>query len=138
MYCSPSHLNMFRIYIHDIYEFEDYGSSTMGIFHHILFLSLSHSFFLRGNVEAQKQGGDPNPEAVDRECDTRFAMLRCGSGAVKQPFVDQPFVVQFCPLQVIISILILYYIIIRRYILFLQKVIQIFFWNNNAEEINRQ
>lgn len=31
-----------------------------------------------------------------------------------------------------------YILIIRRYILFLQKVIQIFFWNNNAEEINRQ
>lgn len=105
--------NIYTIYTNS--TIEGYRSSTMGSFHHILFLSLSHSFFLQGNVEAQKQGGDPNPEAVDRECDTRFAMLRCGSGAVKQPFVDQPFVVQFYLLQVIISILIL---IILRYILF--------------------
>lgn len=34
------------------------------------------------------QGRDPNPEAVDRECDTRLAVPRYGGGAVKQPFVD--------------------------------------------------
>lgn len=102
MRCSPNHLlSMFRREICSDPTIEGYRSPTMGSLYRIISLSpfsLSSLhlslFFFHEETRAQRQGGDPNPEAVDRECDTRFAMLRCGGGTVKQPFVDHPFVVQ--------------------------------------------
>jgi len=73
-----------------------------------------YSLFLQERVGAQRnaRGGDPNPEAVDRECDTVASRSASvvggvegekgepggggGGGAVKQPFVDRPFSVHPC------------------------------------------
>lgn len=91
--CSGS-LSTFRCVIASILTIGGYGSPTEG------WCILCILSFYKEESRRERRSGeveDPNPEAVDRECDTSFTQCvgvgggQRGRGAVKQPFVDRPF-----------------------------------------------